>query len=127
MGFQKFQDILALVDKIDRADREFGQDLWLIAERIVLQRLTKTQEKGLALRLLARELKEIIGHPKETTLGTPEKFSELDEFEGQNSDTVQLSRAFSVIVDSLEKMDSDQMYRVIDWLRVETTPAASQP
>ena len=59
MSFEKYQEIIRLEDKVERADTEFSQDLWIIAERILLQRLTRTSDKGPKLNSILQVIKRI--------------------------------------------------------------------
>jgi uncharacterized protein (UPF0147 family) len=116
MFLGKYQELIQLVDRLERGDAEFGQDLWLMAERIILSRLTRSQDKKSDLDSIFHVIQQI---------SKPENLPRVTKSEvGENlSATVEehpnLSSSFSQAVDMLEEMDSSQLYKLITWLRNE--------
>lgn len=99
-----------LVLKIARADEEFGKDLWLIAERIVLDKLTRASDRKAELKSIIEYIQE-----KGAQAGIPYS-SRVDDVESAN-----LASGFSAAVDLMEKMNDKHLYALIAWLRNEVT------
>jgi hypothetical protein len=117
MFLGKYQELIQLVDRLERADAEFGQDLWLMAERIILSRLTRSQDKKRDLDSIFHVIQQICkpeNSPRVTKSVLGENPPETVEEERPN-----LSSSFSQMVDMLEEMDSAQLYKLITWLRNE--------
>ena len=114
----KYQEIIHLRNTVDKADREFGQDLWLIAERIVLNRITKATDSRLEIDSILRETKQIRSESQESLARGNGDELEANQ-EGHTFDNSPLSSGFSQVVDLLESLDSGQLYRLIAWLRNE--------
>jgi hypothetical protein len=117
MFLGKYQELIQLVDRLERADAEFGQDLWLMAERIILSRLTRSQDKKRDLDSIFHVIQQICkpeNSPRVAKSVLEENSPETVEEERPN-----LSSSFSQMVDMLEEMDSAQLYKLITWLRNE--------
>jgi hypothetical protein len=114
---EALQQILQVAEA---ADTSLGEDLWLIAERIMLFRLTRAgEQKRLELASMVHLLRKILTETQgESSL--PPELIELDdaaagEFKG--SAEAKLSLVFTTIVDLAESMNPDQLYLLISALR----------
>ena len=105
---------------VESADASLGEDLWLIAERIMLYRLTRAgEQKRIELASEVHLLRKIISE----TRGEQNLPSELvvlndsaiNEFRG--SGEANLSLVFTTIIDVAESMNPDQLYLLIAALR----------
>jgi hypothetical protein len=109
-----------LIQVTEVADASFGEDLWLIAERIMLFRLTRAGEQkrwelAAMVHLLRKIFSETQGEAK-----LPPDLIELDESaknEFKGSAEAKLSLVFTTIVDMAESMNPEQLYRLIAALR----------
>jgi len=114
-----------LLNDLERADSELGLDLWLIAERIMLHRLTRAGGlKRVELTILVHAIKNIISEIEGPT-AIPGEILDLDrsanhEFRGENE--ANLTQAFTVVVDVAERMNSEELYRLISHLRKAEGP-----
>jgi hypothetical protein len=114
-----------LLEDIDRADFDLGADLWLIAERIMLYRLTRAGfQKRIELAGLVRAITDIISGA-EGASAVPKEVRELDksaseQFTSESETT--LSRVFSVVVDVSETMNNQELYKLIEYLRSAPLP-----
>lgn len=114
-----------LVEDLERADNELGEDLWLIAERIMLYRLTRAgEQKRFELGLLVNAIREIVSGT-EGADSVPKEIIELGEsaaegFRGSNERM--LSEVFTLAVDVAENMNSEELYRLIAFLRKAKGP-----
>jgi len=107
-------EIIQLVDRVEKADAEFGQDLWLIAERVLLQRLIISHDKESQLKAILQEIKRIKAkNPSGNQIENTETAASFQYIRGDQN----LSSGFSLAVDSLEGMDSAELYRLISWLK----------
>jgi hypothetical protein len=119
---EKLQQLMQVTEA---ADTSLGEDLWLIAERIMLFRLTRAgEQKRLELAAMVHLLRKIItetqGEPN-----VPPELLELDEAassEFQGSAEAKLSLVFTTIVDLAESMNPDQLYLLIAALRKMELP-----
>jgi hypothetical protein len=118
----KFNQILQLVET---SDSSLGEDLWLIAERIMLYRLTRAGElKRVELAGMVHLLRRIVSE----TRGEQTVSSELLELDNSAADGFQgraesnLSLVFTTIIDTAEGMNPDQLYRLISALRKMELP-----
>jgi hypothetical protein len=114
---EKFQQLLQVAEA---ADVSLGEDLWLIAERIMLYRLTRAgEQKRMELAAMVRLLRKIISD----TQGEANLSSELVELDSsaanefKGSAEANLSLVFTTIVDISESMNPDQLYLLISSLR----------
>ena len=121
MFLGQYQDLIQLIDRLERADQEFGQDLWLMAERIVLGRLTRSQDKQADLNSIFHVIEQISRPDSSFEDVTPgeKEISSTIAVNGAAEDQSDLASSFSAAVDMLEKMDSAQLYKLITWLRNE--------
>lgn len=109
-----------LVQVTEAADAGLGEDLWLIAERIMLYRLTRAgQQKRLELATMVNLLIRIISETQGKQ-NLPPELSELagsasNEFKG--SGEANLSPVFTTVVDVAENMNPEQLYLLISALR----------
>lgn len=119
---ERLQQILQTAEA---ADISLGEDLWLIAERIMLDRLTragnqKRIELASMVHLVHRIMSESLGE-----LNIPIELVSLDDsakdgFKGSAESN--LSLVFTTIVDMAENMNSHQLYLLISSLRKMQLP-----
>ena len=113
----QYQQIL---QTIEFADNELGLDLWLIAERLMLYRLTRAgEQKRYELASLVHAIREIKSQSKGGG-AVPSEIAALDDsgsdgFRG--SADAKLTQVFSNVVDAAEQMNSEELYRLIALLR----------
>jgi hypothetical protein len=102
------------------ADEELGMDLWLLAERLMLFRLTRAAErKRYELASLVHAIHEIKSQ-SQGEASVPSKIVALDDSgsEGfRGSGEANLTEVFSTVVDSAEQMSYHELYRLISLLR----------
>jgi len=114
-----------LVQVVEAADAGLGEDLWLIAERIMLFRLTRAgEQKRLELATMVHLLRKIIAETQGEQLVPPE-LAQLDEAatnEFKGSVEANLSLVFTTIVDMAESMNPGQLYLLIAALRKMDLP-----
>jgi hypothetical protein len=109
-----------IVQVAETANLSFGEDLWLIAERIMLYRLTRAgDQKRIELASMVHLLKRIISETQGDQ-NIPPELAELDasaanSFKG--SADANLSIVFTTVVDLAESMNEDQLYLLISALR----------
>jgi hypothetical protein len=119
---EKLQQLLQLVEV---ADAGLGEDLWLIAERIMLFRLTRAgEQKRLELAAMVHLLRRIISETQGESMVPPE-LVQLDEAatnEFKGSVEANLSLVFTTIVDMAESMNPEQLYLLISALRKMELP-----
>jgi hypothetical protein len=113
----KFHEIFQI---FETSDRELGEDLWLIAERILLFRLTRAGElKRIELASMVHLIHEIVSETGGVEKLSPEIIqldkSASDGFKG--SSEASLSLVFTTVVDETERMNPEQLYRLISGLR----------
>jgi hypothetical protein len=119
---EKLQQMLLVVES---ADASLGEDLWLIAERILLYRLTRAGDKkrtelAAMVHLLRRIISETNGEQY-----LPIELIQLDAdaangFAGSADGN--LSLVFTTIVDLAESMTPDQLYLFISALKKMELP-----
>ena len=119
---EKLQELLRVTEA---ADLSLGEDLWLIAERIMLFRLTRAgEQKRLELAAMVHLLRRIISETQgEQNL--PSDLLQLDEAatnEFKGSAEANLSLVFTTIVDMAESMNPEQLYLLISSLRKMELP-----
>jgi hypothetical protein len=119
---EKLQELLRVTEA---ADMSLGEDLWLIAERIMLFRLTRAgEQKRLELAAMVHLLRRIISETQgEQKL--PPDLVQLDESatnEFKGSAEANLSLVFTTIVDMAESMNPEQLYLLISALRKMELP-----
>jgi len=119
---EKLQELLRVTEA---ADVSLGEDLWLIAERIMLFRLTRAgDQKRLELAAMVHLLRRIISETQgEQNL--PSDLLQLDEAatnEFKGSAEANLSLVFTTIVDMAESMNPEQLYLLISSLRKMELP-----
>jgi predicted hydrocarbon binding protein len=124
MSLEKYQEIIQLVDKVERADTEFEQDLWLIAERVLLKRLTGTYDKGSRLNSTLQAINRIKAESEQPPSNQIE--STKTDYSDNTEDGSNLASGFFRAVELLEGMDSAKLYRLISWLR-DAGPVNSVP
>ncbi len=105
MTSDKSQEIAHLVERVAKADQEFGSDLLTTAEKLLLQKLTRG--RGSQLDSILGLMQNIKGK------------SESSQISGENmSDRgTYLARGFSAAVEMLEGMDSQGLSDMIALLR----------
>ena len=114
MAAKEYLDIDQLIDKVEKADTEFGQDLYLTAEMIILNRLTRSKSSLSEVASILRTIQQIDAQSKNSGDVSLEMESEDHIYGGSI-----LSSGFSLAVDLLERMDSEDLYKLISWLRNE--------
>ena len=118
----KFQQILQI---FEASDRELGEDLWLIAERIMLYRLTRAgEQKRIELASMVHLIREIMSETDGAQNLSPE-IVQLDNSASESfngSSEANLSRVFTTVVDEAERMNPEQLYRLISALRKMELP-----
>lgn len=125
-SLEKYQEIIQLTESIERADKEFGQDLWLIAERIALHRITKESDGKTELDSIFHTIQSIRFQANHTLSHIPANEHKGDSI-GQAYESSALPSSFSLVsgfslvVDLIESMDSSQLYQLIAWLRNENS------
>jgi hypothetical protein len=116
-SFGKYQQI---VQTVEFADNELGLDLWLIAERLMLYRLTRAgEQKRYELASLVHAIRETKVQSKGEE-AVPLEIAVLDNsgsdgFRG--SADAKLTQVFSTVVEAAEQMNSEELYRLIALLR----------
>src|SRR5271165_1635332 len=110
----------SIVQQFETSDIELGEDLWLIAERIMLYRLTRAgEQKRIELVSMVHLIREIMSETEGTQNLSPELVqldkAASDGFSGSSEAT--LSRVFTTVVDESERMNPEQLYRLIAALR----------
>jgi len=114
-----------LVQVAGAADAGLGEDLWLIAERIMLYRLTRAgEQKRVELASMVNLLIKIISETQGKE-NLPPELSQLsdsasNEFKG--SAEANLSVVFTTVVDVAENMWPEQLYLLISALRKMELP-----
>jgi predicted hydrocarbon binding protein len=106
---EKTQEIARLVDKVGKADQEFGSELLLIAEKLLLQKLTRNRDSGSHLNSIPALIQKAKGKSENSALG-------------ENRQDTNLARGFSAAVEMLEGMDSDGLTDMISLLRETSGP-----
>jgi hypothetical protein len=113
----------SLIQTMEFADNELGLDLWLIAEQLMLFRLTRAGErKRYELASLVHAIHEI---KSQGQTAVPVEIKALDDsgsagFRG--STDAKLTEVFSIVVDAAEQMSSEELYRLIALLRKMESP-----
>ena len=119
---EKLQELLRVTEA---ADLSLGEDLWLIAERIMLFRLTRAgEQKRLELAAMVHLLRRIISETQGEQNLLPD-LVQLDEAatnEFKGSAEANLSLVFTTIVDMAESMNPEQLYLLISSLRKMELP-----
>jgi hypothetical protein len=109
-----------LLQTLDFADNELGLDLWLIAEQLMLFRLTRAgEQKRYELAVLVHAIHEIKSQ-SEGEAAVPREIISLDDsssegFKGRAD--AKLTEVFSSVIDAAEQMNSEELYRLIALLR----------
>ncbi len=120
---ERLQQILQVAEAADMA---LGEDLWLIAERIMLYRLTRAgEQKRVELASMVHLLRRIISETQ-GEVNLPPELVQLDnsasnEFKGSVESN--LSLVFTAIVDMAENMSAKQLYLLISALRKMELPS----
>ncbi len=120
---ERLQQILQVAEAADIA---LGEDLWLIAERIMLYRLTRAgEQKRVELASMVHLLRRIISETQ-GEVNLPPELVQLDnsasnEFKGSVESN--LSLVFTAIVDMAENMSAKQLYLLISALRKMELPS----
>jgi len=115
-----------LLQTAESADFSLGEDLWLIAERIMLYRLTRAgEQKRIELASMVHLVRRIISETQ-GELNIPIEIVSLDdsaknEFKGDAESN--LSLVFTTIIDISENMPAHQLYLLIAALRKMPLPA----
>jgi len=119
----KFEQMIQI---FEASDRELGEDLWLIAERIMLYRLTRAgEQKRIELGSMVHLIREIMAETQGAENLSPEivQLDNLAEDGFNGSSEANLSRVFTTVVDEAERMNPEQLYRLISALRKLELPA----
>lgn len=123
--YARFGKYRSLLEDLDRANGEFGEDLWLIAERIILYRLTRAGlQKRVELATLVHAIRGIISE-LEGVSSVPPQIEALDksaeqQFRGESEGN--LREVFSAVVDAAEGMNVEELYKLIAFLRKAELP-----
>ncbi|MDA4111047.1 MAG: hypothetical protein OK439_00800 [Thaumarchaeota archaeon] len=109
-----------IIEAFEVADSELGLDLWLIAERLMLYRLTRAgEQKRDELATLVHAIREIMSQSQ----GAGAVSSEIATLDDSGSEGFRgradskLTLVFSTVVDAAENMNSEELYRLIALLR----------
>ena len=105
------------------ADNELGLDLWLIAEQLMLFRLTRAgDQKRYELASLVHAIHEIKSQAR-TAIPAEIKALDVSSSGGfRGSSEAKLTEVFSIVVDAAEQMSSEELYRLIALLRKMESP-----
>ena len=109
-----------ILQVVETADGSLGEDLWLIAERIMLYRLTRAgEQKRIELASMVHLIRRIISETIGEENLTPELLQLDDSASGEfkGSADANLSLVFTTIIDMAENMNSNQLYLLISALR----------
>jgi len=122
------ETLAQILQVAETADSSLGEDLWLIAERIMLYRLTRAgDQKRVELAAMVHLLRRIVSETQGEQNLTPELLqlddSASTEFKG--SAEANLSLVFTTIVDMAESMSPNQLYLLISALRKMDLPEQS--
>ncbi len=109
-------DPQAILETVESADREFAQSLLLFAERIVLYRLTRVKFKVNELGLMVDLIKQIVSSSKGEDAVPPE-VAQLELLGNEEEES--LNNVFSIVIDAVEKMDSQDLLKLVGKLRQE--------
>lgn len=103
---------------LEKADQELFENLRLFAERIMLYRITKSEEKNDELGIFARILLEVgtLGENPEIVLS---EISGIESLAKEKLTVPEVSNLFSTMVQATEKLDSKQLYYLLEKLRTE--------
>ena len=122
------EQLQQMIEIAESTDTSLGEDLWLIAERIMLYRLTRAgEQKRVELASMVHLLRKIISE----TEGEASLPSELVQLDGYASNEFReraessLSSVFTTIIDIAENMNSDQLYLLISSSRKMELPEQS--
>ena len=118
-----------LLQTVEFADNELGLDLWLIAEQLMLFRLTRAgEQKRYELAFLVHAIRDIKAQAEGEAAVPPEIIaldkSSIEAFRG--SADAKLTEVFSTVVDAAEKMNSEELYRLIALLRKVESPKSEE-
>jgi hypothetical protein len=122
----RYQQIVQIAEF---ADNELGLDLWLIAERLMLYRLTRAgDQKRYELASLVHAIRDIMSFSRGEE-AIPSKIALLDAsgsdgFRGRAD--AKLAQVFSIVVDAAEQMNSEELYMLIALLRRLEGPKAEE-
>jgi hypothetical protein len=126
---EQAEQLQQILQTVEAADFGLGEDLWLIAERIMLYRLTRAgEQKRVELAAMVHTLRRIMSETQ-GELNIPIELVSLDdsaknEFRGDAESN--LSLVFTTIVDMAENMSSHQLYLLISALRKMDLPAPQE-
>jgi hypothetical protein len=111
---------------LEKADQELFENLRLFAERIMLYRITKSEEKNDELGIFARILLEVgtLGENPEIVLS---EISGIESLAKEKLTVPEVSNLFSTMVQATEKLDSKQLYYLLEKLRTEPMKARAEP
>jgi predicted hydrocarbon binding protein len=111
---------------LEKADQELSENLRLFAERIMLYRITKSEEKNDELGIFARILLEVgtLGENPEIVLSD---ISGIESLAKEKLTVPEVSNLFSTMVQATEKLDSKQLYYLLEKLRTEPMEAIAEP
>ena len=123
------EEVQQILQVVESADTNLGEDLWLIAERIMLYRLTRAgEQKRLELASMVHLLRKVISE-SQGVQNLPPDLIQLDESatnEFKGGAEANLSLVFTTIVDMAESMNPDQLYLLISALRMTPLPEPRQ-
>src|SRR5487761_1796084 len=110
---------------LEKADQELFENLRLFAERIMLYRIAKSEEKNDELGIFARILLEVgtLGENPEIVLS---EISGIESLAKEKLTVPEVSNLFSTMVQATEKLDSKQLYYLLEKLRTEPMEARAE-
>jgi hypothetical protein len=121
----KAEKLQELVQVAEAANASLGEDLWLIAERIMLFRLTRvSDQKRLELAAMVHLLRKIFTETQGEQ-NVPPELLQLDESankEFKGSAEANLTLVFTTVIDTAESMSPEQLYLLISALRKMELP-----
>ncbi len=120
LAADKFQ---SMFHAMEFADNELGLDLWLIAEQLMLFRLTRSGErKRYELASLVHAISEIKSESQDPVPAVIQALDDSSSEGFRGSSDAKLTEVFSIVVDAAEQMSSEELYRLIALLRKMEIP-----
>jgi hypothetical protein len=106
---------------LEKANLDLFENLRLFAERIMLYRIVRAEDKSLELRFFARLLTEV-GTMSENPAVLLNEISEIETLAKEELSQSEATELFSTMVHSTESLHPRELYYLIEKLRTE--PAA---
>ena len=107
---------MQILSALEKAETRFVSDLQLIAERLVLYRLTKVREKNRELEFLSDAVSGVITSSRGAE-NIPQEVARLGTLSIEPG--VMLYKNFDEIVTALEVMNSGELFNLVERLRRE--------